>query len=426
MSKPIAVDLPSSSRLIPRIPFYYGWVILLVGTFGLIMTSPGQTYAVSIFIEHFITDLGISRSLVSTLYTVGTLVGSFALPFVGRQFDKRGARTTMVVISGLFGLVCIYMGFVQNALMLLLGFTGIRMLGQGSLSLVSTNVINQWWVERRGLIMGVSGLLLALFGTGLFPNLIQGLIEQVGWRSTYMLLGGSLLLVMVPMAYLFVRHAPEMFGLLPDGRLSPAATVTTAAPLVEEHWTREEARRTAALWIVTLGIASIGMLSTGLTFHMVSIFADNGLPAALAATVYVPLALTTAVVNLSSGILVNRFPIRIMLAVALLLQAVTLIMAQYLQSVTLAFVYGIALGCMMGLSRTVGTVIWATYFGRRYLGSITGMVSTITIAGSALGPMPMGIARDLLGSYNLALNLFAIIPLVLAVAALFIKRPSKV
>ncbi|MCA9966416.1 MAG: MFS transporter, partial [Anaerolineales bacterium] len=158
---------------------------------------------------------------------------------------------------------------------------------------------------------------------------------------------------------------------------------------------------------------------------MVSIFADNGLPAALAATVYVPLALTTAVVNLASGMVVNRFPIRIMLAISLLLQAVTLVMAQYLHSVTLAFVYGMILGMMMGLSRTVSTVIWAAYFGRRYLGSITGLVSTITIAGSALGPMPMGIARDLLGSYNLALNLFAIIPLVLAVAALFIKRPSK-
>lgn len=418
------------SRLIPRIPFFYGWVILLIGTFGLIMTSPGQTYAVSIFIEHFIADLGISRSLVSTLYTVGTLLGSFALPFVGRQFDRRGARVVMVAITLLFGLVCIYMGFVQNALMLAIGFTGIRMLGQGSLSLVSTNVINQWWVERRGFIMGLSGVLLAIFGTGLFPNLIHGLIEQVGWRSTYMLLGASLLLLLAPLAYLFVRHAPETFGLLPDGRLStPPSTdlhpTPSAAPVAEEHWTREEAQRTAALWIVALGIACIGMLATGLTFHMVSIFADNGLPAALAATVYVPLALTTAVVNLASGMVVNRFPIRIMLAISLLLQAVTLVMAQYLHSVTLAFVYGMILGMMMGLSRTVSTVIWAAYFGRRYLGSITGLVSTITIAGSALGPMPMGIARDLLGSYNLALNLFAIIPLVLAVAALFIKRPSK-
>ena len=74
----------SSSRLVSESPIFYGWIIMWVSTLGMIMSSPGQTYVVSIFIEDFITDLGISRSLVSTLYTIGTLVGSFALPLVGR------------------------------------------------------------------------------------------------------------------------------------------------------------------------------------------------------------------------------------------------------------------------------------------------------------------------------------------------------
>ncbi len=74
----------------------------MVGTLGMIMTSPGQTYSVSIFIEHFINDLGISRSLVSTLYTAGTLIGSFALPIVGRQIDRRGARAVMLIVAALF------------------------------------------------------------------------------------------------------------------------------------------------------------------------------------------------------------------------------------------------------------------------------------------------------------------------------------
>lgn len=68
------------------------------------MTSPGQTYTVSIFIEHMINDLGISRSAISSLYSVGTLIGSFALPFWGRQIDRRGARSMAVLISILFGL----------------------------------------------------------------------------------------------------------------------------------------------------------------------------------------------------------------------------------------------------------------------------------------------------------------------------------
>ena len=109
------------SRLVNQSPIFYGWIILLMGTLGMIMTSPGQTYAVSIFIEHFITDLGLSRGLVSTLYTIGTLVGSFVLPLVGRQIDRRGPRLVMVFITLLFGLACVYMGFVSNAVTLGLG-----------------------------------------------------------------------------------------------------------------------------------------------------------------------------------------------------------------------------------------------------------------------------------------------------------------
>ena len=74
---------------------------------------------------------------------------------------------------------------------------------------------------------------------------------------------------------------------------------------------------------------------------------------------------------------------------------------------------------------TVSMVIWAKYFGRKHLGSITGIVYLISAAGSALGPMPMGIARDLLGSYGLALTVAAALPLILAVVALFARRPHK-
>ena len=77
------------SRLVSASPVYYGWVILAVGAIGGVMTSPGQTYAFSAFLSHFISDLGLSRTVVSTLYTVGTLAASFVLPFVGRRFDQR-------------------------------------------------------------------------------------------------------------------------------------------------------------------------------------------------------------------------------------------------------------------------------------------------------------------------------------------------
>ena len=413
------------SRLVQNAPIFYGWVVLAVATLGLIMTSPGQTYAVSIFIEHFIDDLGLSRSLVSSLYAGGTLAGSLALPFIGREIDRRGSRYMIVVIAAVFGLACIYMGLVQGALMLGLGFVTIRMFGQGSLTLVSQNAINQWWVYRRGAVLGLSGLFTALLGLGAFPGLINWLIPHFGWRLTYALLGGVLLAVMAPLGYLFVRERPELYGLHPDGSFPEKDDGGGGGRRREENWTREEALRTATFWIVAGALATTAMIATGLFFHMVSIFADSGLEPGVAAAVYLPIAVTTAVVNLVSGALVDRIPPRFALAFSLLLQAVALWMARDLASVPLAFLYGIALGTAMGLFRTISSIAWAHYFGRQYLGSISGIASTILIVGASLGPVPLGFARDALGSYDQALLALTLVPLSLGVASLFLQPPAK-
>lgn len=402
---------------------------MLIGTLGMIMSSPGQTYVVSIFIEPFIADLGISRSLVSTLYTLGTLVGSFVLPIVGYQIDRHGARLIVTLVIALFGFACIYMGYVQNAFMLGLGFIALRMLGQGSLGLVCTNIINQWWVRRRGMVMGISGMAGSLISLGGFPNLINWLLPIYGWRSTYVLLGIILAFVMAPVAFIFFRNYPEDYGLQPDGGESKTFKSRKRKQMpvgrTEVHWTLGEAMCTSVFWILVASLSAISMLSTGLFFHMVSIFTDNGLTPNLAAAVFVPIAVTTAIVNWGSGILVDRVPVRILLAIGLFFQALSLLMARSLSGITLVLIFGIVLGISSGLIRILGSVVWAMYFGRHHLGSITGFTTMITITGSAMGPMPLGIGRDLLGSYNLALMISAAIPLLLGIVGLFLDNPAR-
>jgi sugar phosphate permease len=420
------LSTPRQSRLIKISPIFYGWVVLMIGIIGQVMTSPGQTYAVSIYIEHFIADLGISRSLVSTLYTAGTLVASLALPMVGQQLDRIGSRRMFGVITLLFGAACVYMGFVQNAFMLFIGFVLLRMLGQGSLSLVSRNVINQWWVRRRGMAMGIGGMVSTLLGSGSFPNLIVWMIVLYGWRSSYQLLGIVLWVVLLPLGLIFLRNRPEEYGLSPDGDLDrPGDSARQRIRVTEENWTRAEAVRTSAFWLTSAGLAAISMLGTGLTFHIVSIFDDSGLSTAVAASVFLPIAGTAAVVQLGSGILVDRFPVRVLLSVALFIQAVVLVMAPYLFTVPLAILFGLLMGICTGLQATISNVIWAKYFGRLHLGSISGVASTLLVASSALGPMPMGIARDLLGNYTAVLIGLALLPLVLSVATLIYNKPPQ-
>ena len=83
-----------SFSLVHRSPVYYVWVVLGISTFGMAVTLPGQTAGVSLFIDAFIEDLGLSRSLVSWFYTVATVLGSLALPLMGRLLDRWGPRRT--------------------------------------------------------------------------------------------------------------------------------------------------------------------------------------------------------------------------------------------------------------------------------------------------------------------------------------------
>jgi sugar phosphate permease len=423
--------LTRSNTLLKRIPFYYGWVILLVGTIGLIMTSPGQTYSISIFIEHFITDFGISRTVVSTLYTLGTLTASFLLPFVGRQIDVRGSRVMMVVIAIALTLACLYMGSVQNVVMLGIGFVVLRLSGQGSLSLVSNNVINQWWVRRRGMAIGLAGIGISLLGIGGFPNLIQALINLYDWRVTYVILGVLVAVVMIPLAFFLVRDTPESVGLAPDGAVPETSLdlpfeKNLVEKAIEENWTRSEAVRTVPFWVLSLGGMSIAMLSTGLFFHIVSIFADNGFSADVPVTVLAAAGFSTAFFNILGGFLSDRINARFLLAGSLLMQAAVLVLAPVMNTIVLAMVFGILLGGLGGLSRVVNVVVWPNYFGRQHLGSISGLATTLLVLGTAFGPLPIGLARDVLGDYTLILPLLAVMPLGLAVATiLFGKKPAR-
>jgi MFS family permease len=411
-------------------PIYYGWVIMAAGTLGMIMTSPGQTYTESIFIDHLINDLAISRTLISSLYAFGTLVGGFSLPFWGKLTDRHGARKMVTIISVLFGLACIYMGFVQNAFMVGLGFLLVRMLGQGSLGLVSQTVINQWWSRKRGMIMGISGLLMSLLGMGGFPNLVHWLISIFDWRVAYIILGMGILVIMAPIGLIFFRNRPEDYELLPDGIQNSKSGEDSNPSIInnddiEENWTLKEAVHTRVFWIVSISLSLFTLLVTGLTFHLVSIFASQGIDPSMAATVFLPIAITAAGANFLSGYLSDHIPLQYLLAAGQFFQAVTLIVVLGIHNSLTVIIFGIILGIASGIPRAMGTVVWPAFYGRQHLGSIYGFTSAMMVIGAALGPLPFGFVFDRFGSYHPVLWTFAAISILFGVVGLFVRKPSK-
>ncbi len=272
------INTVKSSRLIKATPFFYGWVILVVGTIGIAMMGPSQTFTISVFIDYFIRDLGISRANISLLYGLATFAASLFLPLIGRLVDRYGPRLTTPLIALGLGLAAMGAALVQGMVTLLIGLLALRFLGFGSLQLVSNNLIAQWFIRRRGRVMGLAGLSLPI-GLVIFPALSQTLIEQFGWRWALVLLGLLVWLVMLPVSLLFFKDRPEIYGLQPDGDtpalLSPVGARDAEGS--ERNWTLAEARRTGVFWLFGAGMTVLTMILAGLVFHQVSLFEVRGL-----------------------------------------------------------------------------------------------------------------------------------------------------
>jgi MFS family permease len=122
----------TGQSIVNRTPVYYGWVIWLVAVVGLSASMPGQTANVSLFIDRWIADFGLTdRSTISALYGIGTFFASLTMVFIGNRLDRFGARTVGVAVALIFAAALVYMSFVNGLVMLAIGFFLIRMLGQG-------------------------------------------------------------------------------------------------------------------------------------------------------------------------------------------------------------------------------------------------------------------------------------------------------
>ena len=195
---------------------YYGWVIVIVGALMLFFSSPGQTFSVSIFIDHYIEKFGWSRSQISSFYSIATLISGFSMPFVGKLIDSKGHRKSAVIISFLFGIVLVWMSAIRAPWMIFFGFIFIRMFGQGSLSLIPSVLIPQWFIKKRGRalsLISIGGIL----GSALVPPLNNYLIVNFGLSKAWIFWAIAMVLIMLPVAFFFIKNKPEDIGMLPDG-----------------------------------------------------------------------------------------------------------------------------------------------------------------------------------------------------------------
>lgn len=382
--------------------------VLALATITSVLTGPGQTLVVAVFIDHFVADLGLSRSQVSTAYLIGTLSGAALLPRVGRLIDHWGVRVAQMLVGVLFALALVNMSFVNSMVWLAIGFTGIRFLGQGSLSLVAVVTVSLRYVRNRGTAIGIystaSSALMALL-----PLALAIVIAAVGWRRAWLVAALVIAVTVVPIAWFGLRELPVRRA---------KKDVPGTDTVTDYSYDRGEAMRTRAFWVLASVAASAGMLGTALNFHQIDLFGDAGIDSTAAAALFIPQVLGSTVAGLTTGSVADRLGTRYLPAAGAFLLVISHLLAAVVAPGVVVIVYAIVLGAMGGAIRTTTSLLLPNWFGVGHLGSIQGSLTFFNVGASAIGPVLLAVVEAGFGSYRPAVLTLALIPAAAMVFAL--------
>lgn len=407
--------------------FYYGWVIVSVFFVVEFVTYSTTGSIITLFFPPMMKELGWSLTQMTGAVTAAGVAGMFAAPIVGPLLDRYGARPVLAGGAVTAGVSLLLLARVQEVWQYWLLFGAVGALGMGELGRLSTPVvITKWFVRMRGraLAIATSGNMV---GGMIMAPVMGSVIAWVGWRDTWALLAGAILLLNLPLVLILMRRVPEDMGLLPDGD-SPEALINGSGGAVrrsyatEQSWTLKTASRTRSLWLMVVASNLIGFATAAVSYHQIIFFVNEGMSIQGASYVLSASLLGSAMARFLWGFLVERFPVRSCLSVMAAFRALgtlSLVVVPYPYNVG-TFVIGWGLfGGAFGLLQPIA---WSDYYGRSFQGSIQGTLRPLLTASRLVAPLSVAVLFDVTGNYNIAF-VFASAIAAAAIGLFWIAKP---
>lgn len=405
------------SALRPReVPFYYGWVNVVIAALAMVGTLPGRSQGLGLITEPLLASLQIDRIIFARINLGATLIGAFFCLGVGRLIDRFGSRIVLTAITATLAVVVLAMSGVWSVIPLALLITLTRGLGQSALSVVSITMVGKWFLKRLSLAMAVYTVLLSIGFMIAFP-LIGALVISSGWRTAWWIIGIALLAGLTPLSLLFVRNAPSNTE---DELIERQADTET-----NRSFTLTEAILTPSFWVFGIASAIYGLIASGIALFNESILAERGFDASTYHRSLVIVALTALVGNFLGGWLTSRWQMNRLLTLAMLLLAGSLLALPFVRTQLHVAAYAFNMGMAGGFVIVIFFSFWSRAYGRVHLGKIQGAAQAVTVIASAVGPVLLAEWFTRTGSYAAIFYLLALIVVFLAVMAWFVPVPQE-
>ena len=401
-----------SAPSIPR--FYYGWVIVAVC--GLVNLATGiLPPSLGILLLPMQRELGWSQATIILATTISTLLGAVVRPILGPYIDRYGGRVLMSAGAIVGGVAIMLSGQSVEPwhFYLFYGVLGVTVV-QNVGSQTTGVIVAKWFVTMRGRALGFAATGISM-GSFVGVVIVTTTLELVGWRLCLAILGMVIIFVIGVPSVLFMRRDPESMGLLPDGG-GPVASnspnvgaETQPTPQVEEQsWTPRQVLRSRDFWFILLAMVFATFPTSGYFIHTIPYLQGQqgfGTEANVAWSIWFIFSTISKVVW---GFITEWFPARISCAISYIGEGVAMVILLFIgRSVPLLFLWAFVGGFFHGPGPQLQNLIFADYYGRRYLGTIRGFSSMPIVFTSAGGPLVAAFLFQSTGSYWAVWALFA-------------------
>lgn len=415
---PVADAVPASLAARLQTRFFYGWIVVAAG-FCAQMISSLSMQGLAVYSLPLKLEFGWSAGQTAfgrSVQTIDTLIG----PIGGILVDRFGAKRLMVtgtvvyfvafaILSTMqslpgFYLACFLMGLANSLLGLL----------------VVSQLINNWFSQKRSTAMGLAVAGFAVAGFVLLPLVV--LAESlVGWRYTAFGTGCVILVIGLPMM-LLVRSGPEALGLHPDGKpLPPVRAMNGAAST--EGFSLRQALKIRAFWYITAALAVANFHQAALIVHLFP-YLETISGRAMATLFLAEVNVFNLAGRVVGGMLGDSLPKGTLLGVSLIAATAALVLLAVSPAPPAIALFAAIFGFTWGTRTAVSNALIGDYFGRRSFGKIAGLAQTFAAVTSIISPFAVGIMLDRSTSFPAIFLMLAALTIISAAFFFLARRPA--
>ena len=374
----------------------FGFIMALISSFG-------QTYFISIFGPEIQNEFGLSHTSWGTVYLIGTLGSAFLLTYSGSLIDRYNLYYYTFFAVILLAFACIFISYSFNIILLIIAIFLLRHSGQGLSSHISTTTMARFFDKKRGSAIAVASLGVA-FGEALLPFFAVFLMTFIGWRWTYFSSSILLICILLPISIYLLKGYEKKY-LVKDKSITDFNSINN---IENKSWTRKEVLKDSRFYLLLPGLLVPGVVMTALFFHHLNIADTKNWSHSWVTGNYFIHSISTTIMALFIGGMVDKFKAIRLFEFGLIPIIFGLLCLSFSSNPYIIIPYMILIGLGSGFGYTAQPALIAEIYGVKYLGSIKSFVTSITVFGSAIGPVIMGSLMDLGFSIKAILIYFAI------------------